>query len=283
MPTNLTGNSVAATYDQLLHVDGGPSATEKIVYSGTGVATALKVSTGSVSVDNLKLEGNTISSTNANGNITLSPDGTGTVAFSKAAITGGTISGVGISSLTGAIAIADGGTGGTSAATARTNLGIGSNGTFDKAYGQFDSVIDQTAVVNTATAITFSNSAPFNTGVTLNSSTQLVCAAAGVYEIVLSLQFANADTTDHTGSFWFRINGTDVPDSAFITSVPKAGDGGKAFIEGTLLIELTAGQYVECYWANDNVNVTLDYTAASGATPVRPAIPSAIATVKRIG
>jgi len=94
MPTNLTGSSVASTYDQLLHVDGGPSATEKIVYSGTGVATALKVSTGSVSVDNLKLDGNTISSTNANGNITLSPDGTGTVNIGNVAITGGTISGV---------------------------------------------------------------------------------------------------------------------------------------------------------------------------------------------
>jgi len=283
MPTNLTGSSVAATFNQLLHVDGGPSASEKVVYGGTGVATPLKISTGWVAVDNIRIDGNTISSTNTNGGIVLSPDGTGTVAVAKAAITGGTITGVSISSLTAAVAIADGGTGGTSAATARTNLGIGSNGTFDKAYGQFDSTVDQTAVVNTATAITFSTSATFNAGVTLNSSTQLVCAAAGVYEVVLSLQFANADTNDHTGSFWFRVNGTDVPDSAFITSVPKVGDGGKAFVEGTLLIEVTAGQYIECYWANNNANVTLDYTAPSGASPVRPAIPSAIATVKRIG
>ena len=37
MPTNLTGTTVAATYAQLLHVDDGPEATEKTVYSATGV------------------------------------------------------------------------------------------------------------------------------------------------------------------------------------------------------------------------------------------------------
>jgi hypothetical protein len=47
MPTNLTGNTIASTFDQLLHVDDGPTATEKTVYSGTGVATALKVGTES--------------------------------------------------------------------------------------------------------------------------------------------------------------------------------------------------------------------------------------------
>jgi hypothetical protein len=69
MPTNLTGNKIKDTYSQLLHVDGGPAASEKVVYSGTGVATALKIGTGSVSVENIKIDGNTISSTDTNGNI----------------------------------------------------------------------------------------------------------------------------------------------------------------------------------------------------------------------
>jgi hypothetical protein len=60
MPTNLTGSKIKDTYSQLLHVDGGPAASEKVVYSGTGVATALSVGTGSASVDNLKFDGNTI-------------------------------------------------------------------------------------------------------------------------------------------------------------------------------------------------------------------------------
>jgi hypothetical protein len=91
MATNLTGSTIASTYEQLLHVDGGPEATEKIVYSGTGTATALKLGTQSASVDNLKLDGNTLSSTNTNGDINITPNGTGTVVVSKANIQSGTI------------------------------------------------------------------------------------------------------------------------------------------------------------------------------------------------
>jgi hypothetical protein len=104
MPTNLTGNTIASTFDQLLHVDDGPTATEKTVYSGTGVATALKVGTESVSVENIQLDGNTIRTLDTNGSLNLSPNGTGSVAIAKVAITGGTISGITD------LAMADGGT-----------------------------------------------------------------------------------------------------------------------------------------------------------------------------
>ena len=87
MATNLTGSKVKDTYNQLLHVDGGPAATEKVVYSGTGVATALKVGTGSASVDNLKFDGNTISSTDTNGNINITPNGSGAVVIPTATFT----------------------------------------------------------------------------------------------------------------------------------------------------------------------------------------------------
>ena len=123
MPTNLTGNTIASTFDQLLHVDDGPTATEKTVYSGTGVATALKIGTESVSVENLQLDGNTLRSLDTNGNINIAPNGTGSVAMTKVAITGGSITGITD------LAIADGGTGASTAADARTNLGLGTMAT----------------------------------------------------------------------------------------------------------------------------------------------------------
>ena len=108
MAINLTGTTIADTYDQLLHVDDGPIATEKVVYSGTGVATALKVGTLSVSVDNIKIDGNTISSTDTNGNIVLAPNGTGEVVTDNLAISGNTISSTDVN---GNIVLAPNGTG----------------------------------------------------------------------------------------------------------------------------------------------------------------------------
>ena len=85
MPTNLTGSAINATYSQLMHINGGPEATEKVLYSGTGVATAVKIGTLSASVGNIHFSGNTISSLNTNGNINLTPSGTGLVNITNVA------------------------------------------------------------------------------------------------------------------------------------------------------------------------------------------------------
>lgn len=152
MPTNLTGSQINATYSQLLHVDGGPAATEKAVLSGTGVVTALKVGTASASVGNIRVSGNTISAI------------TGDVGITSVAITSGTI--IGITDL----AVADGGTGSSTASGARTNLGLGTMATQDA------SSIAVTG--GSISGVTFSGSF---SGMTLVESTTLATgnAAAG--------------------------------------------------------------------------------------------------------
>jgi hypothetical protein len=136
MPINLTGSTIASTYDQLLHVDDGPTSTEKTVYSGTGVATALKVGTGSVSVDNIQLNGNTIQATT--GDLTLGPNiafssvanartalGLGTMATQNSGavnITGGAVSGVTFSGSFSGVTSIESGTFATSDAAAGCTL-----------------------------------------------------------------------------------------------------------------------------------------------------------------
>ena len=77
---SLANTTIASTYPLLLKVDSnGIDGTLRAVEDGDGTDTALKLSTGAIQVDNIKIDGNTISSTDTNGNIVLSPNGSGVV------------------------------------------------------------------------------------------------------------------------------------------------------------------------------------------------------------
>lgn len=416
MPTNLTNNTITSTYNQLLHVSDGPTSSLKTVYSGTGTATALKVSTLAVAVDNLQFDANTISSTNTNGDIYLTPNGTGQVTISNANFTGATtftgttINGGNLrmtsntlssTNTNGNVVVAPNGTGdvqldadtvrmgdanvdatlttngtgdmiistnsgtnsgiirifdgvngnitltpngtgdvilsadtvqigdsnvdatitttGTGDLILNTNSGTssgtiriydGANGNIDLTpngtgtvnvskiavtsgtvplstitglkQGMFYSTADQTATANTATALTFNNSAALNSGITVVSTTQITVDTTGTYEFTVSIQFANSDASDHTAFFWFRKNGTDIAASASGVAVPRASYGGVCLPQVTIYESMTAGQYIEVYWATDSATTTVDYTASISSPYVRPAVPSAILVAKRI-
>ena len=131
MPTNLTGTTIASTFDQLLHVDDGPAATEKTVYSGTGVATALKVGTLSASVDNIQLDGNTIATTNTDGNLVLAPNGTGAVTTDNLSLSGNAIT---VTDTDGNLVLSGNGTGSVAIAKAAITDGSISGVTFSGSF-----------------------------------------------------------------------------------------------------------------------------------------------------
>ena len=188
MATNLTTLKIKDTFSQLLHIDAGPEATPKTVYSATGTATALKVGTANIEVDNIRIDGNTISATNSNGDLIVVPNGTGSVIISKATITNLTattaaISGGTITGITD-LAIADGGTGASSASSARTNLGLGTIATQDA---------NNVALTGgTVSGVTFTGSF---VGVTLIESATLATSAAAA-GVNLNGNTLGADGTD---------------------------------------------------------------------------------------
>lgn len=189
MPNNLTGLNINATYNQLLHVDGGPVAAERTVYSGTGTPTALKIGTASVSVDNIQFNGNTITTLDTNGNLVLAPNGAGAVLISKVSILGGSLSGITD------LAIADGGTGASDAAGARTNLGLGSLAL------QNANAVNITG--GTISGATFTGTI---TGVTLLTATTLTATAVNGGNLSLSGNSLISTNTD--GNITFQPNGT---------------------------------------------------------------------------
>lgn len=194
-------------------------------------------------------------------------------------ITGGAFSSVSISSSSlGSVTISNGV--GNFSSLAITAGAIPYNTITNRAVGQFESHVDQTATsANVAYVVQMNNAAGFNSGITIASSTNVTVAAAGVYSINASIQFANSDTANHLSTFWFRKDGTNIPNSASIISVPKAADGGKTLAQVTIFESMTVSSYIQLVWSVDNTAVTLDYTAASGTIPE---VPSVIFNMQRI-
>jgi hypothetical protein len=215
MPINLTGSTISTTYSQLLHVDAGPTSTAKVVYSGTGVATALKVATTHVEVDNIRLDGNTISILDTDGNLTLTPNGTGSIVIPKVSIAGGTISGITD------LAILDGGTGASTASGARTNLGLGTISTQDSN--------NVTITGGSISGVSFSGSF---TGVTLISSTSFTTSNAAT-NLTITTNGITAGGSDANVNIVLAPKGT-----GSVTSTKVGFTGGA--IDGTTLGATTA-------------------------------------------
>jgi hypothetical protein len=319
MATNITNEKIKDSFSQILHIDGGPEATDKVVYSGTGTATALKLGTGSAAVDNIHFDGNTITALNTNGGITLTPNGTGTVAITNVAITSGTITGVSFPGSFTGITLIESTTLATSAAAAGVNLNgntLGADGTdtnidinitpkgtgevnvtnidvlsgkvpfstiTGRAFAAYSDITSQTGSTSAATAVKFGTTEVAGAGITMvtdgTNLTRLTFAAAGTYAITPNLQLANSDTADHDATIWIALDGTNVARSATKVTVPKASDGGNTFFQIVFYITVTAGQYVQVLWLPENVAVTLAHTAAGA---IAPAIPSAIISTERI-
>ena len=146
-------------------------------------------------------------------------------------------------------------------------------------YGAFQSSVDQTAVVNTATAMTF-NVTDYSNDVSVVSSSRMTVTTAGIYDLQWSGQFENVDTQLHDASVWIRLNGADVVGSNSLISVPNkhGGVNGHTIAAWNYFVELQANQYVELWWSTDDTQVSLQ-TYAAGTTPTRPTTASVIATL----
>lgn len=154
-------------------------------------------------------------------------------------------------------------------------------------YNQLISNTDQTAAsVANAYAITY-DSTDFPDGILVASSSHIVFAEPGIYNIVYSIQLKNTHNDLETVDIWLRYNGTDVANSNTRFAIParkSTGDPSYLVAVTPIMVDMvTANDYIEIMWRVSNTAVTIEQlpavTASPGVTPDIPATPSVIVGV----
>lgn len=141
--------------------------------------------------------------------------------------------------------------------------------------GLFYSTADQTAALaDTGYPVEFENTYLGN-GVSIAGAddTQITVSADGVYNFQVTLQLEHNNASAASLWTWINKNGTD-----------QAYGGQKNTIKGNddtavhwnFSIDLTAGQYIEMYWATSDTDLNLHTEAA---TSPHPGLPSAVVSV----
>jgi len=148
-------------------------------------------------------------------------------------------------------------------------------------YGAFSDYTDQTTTANTATLMALGTT-DFSNQVTVSSS-KITVQNAGVYNLQFSAQFQNTDNQIQDISIWLRQNGTDIPGSTGLVSIParksaSAGEEAHQITGWNYYVSMAANDYIEIYWSTTLASVTIQTYAASTG-PVRPSTASVVATM----
>jgi hypothetical protein len=144
--------------------------------------------------------------------------------------------------------------------------------------GLFYSTVDQTAAaINTGYPVEFENTYIGN-GISIGGTdnTRITASDDGVYNFQVTLQLEHNNSSAATLWTWINKNGTDQPYGGQKNTI-KGND--EVAVHWNFSIDLTAGQYIEMYWATDDVQLNLHTEAA---TAPHPGLPSTVVAVSFI-
>jgi hypothetical protein len=112
------------------------------------------------------------------------------------------------------------------------------------------------------------------------SSGGISVAAAGKYNITVSPQFYNTGSGNHNVYFWFRVNSTDVANSA--TGIYLQGNNAQQVPTVSVVLDLAANDVVKIMAAADDDEIQCLNVGAISSPYSRPAAPAIIATIVRV-
>ena len=167
--------------------------------------------------------------------------------------------------------------------TTTLTITAGKNGVLGY-WGSFYDTTTQTVTSTTqAYVIGLNSSDPDNDGVVVTEGSKIYPTTPGVYNISFSVQVSNSDTQINDASFWYRKNGTDLPYSASILSIPNkhGGVNGRIIFYVDIVLKLQPTDYIQLAWSATNTALSLE-TIPAGTIAPSPVSPSVICSVVQI-
>lgn len=141
-------------------------------------------------------------------------------------------------------------------------------------YGQFSSTQTQTiSNTTTPTLFTYNTTTNANNCVLNTTTSQIKVLVQGLYRISVSPNIEG--TGNHTATFWFIKNGTNIPNSA--SQISTSGGKSLPFVE--IFETMNVNDFIEI--AALSTTSGQQITAIPASAPV-PAIPSIIVTIQRL-
>lgn len=158
---------------------------------------------------------------------------------------------------------------------------VGDISAYSRSYGAWSDSTDQAGSTVAGVAMTF-NTQDVTDTVTLVNNSEITVPNTGVYDLQFSAQFQNTDNAQHDVVIWFKVNGSDLANSATVLTVPARKSSnvyGYAVAAWNIFFSLNSSDYVEIYWIKENAAVTMEQRAS---TATHPAVPSVIVTIQQV-
>ena len=166
--------------------------------------------------------------------------------------------------------------------TTFTGITRGVYGTTGASHAVGVAVTEALGVASSSTAKTIPFTVTdYSNGVALNAvdTSHIDFSVGGRYNIQFSAQLLNETASEDLVTFWFRLDGSDVANTAGVVQVPKqTGAGSGAVIASwNIVLDIVAGSYIELLFSSVTGN-TVVATYPAGTSPVTPVSPSVILT-----
>lgn len=163
------------------------------------------------------------------------------------------------------------------------------------AVGNVQSILDYIPALNPAVA-TVSNSQtlsitanqehaiPYDTididyNVSVVDGSKLVAGVTGYYNLQFSAQYTSTAGGSQTSTIWLKKNGNNVDNTSTDVTLKN---NEYSIMSLNFVVFLLAGEYLELCWSVTS-NLVVMKALPTRTSPIRPAVPSIITTITRVG